>query len=363
MLRFLDRADLRGGDLAVPAEDHGERQDAGAVAERRGELDRVEAADEDRESSCPARRRTAGPCRAGRSRCRRTAGPRSPYFSWSFTKIGISSRHGAHHVAQKFTTSTLPRHCSSDCGRPSRSGSCAAVSAASRAARASSGRGAPGVVARTRPRRGERRATRRRSAAHSRAPRQRRHCAARSKARTWSSTLAKRSAGWKPITRKPSISRPSRSKKMMPGGPNSRKRLSSAWCSAALAVTSAWIFDDVRQPLAHLRIAERVALHLLARDAPVGIEVEHHRAPARGRDGAVELAAGIDARERDAASAPDAAPRSPASGCSTSRPPESAPTRNAMPGDERDHADAFGEAVEAARAPAAADRSPAGRCR
>ena len=37
-------------------------------------------------------------------------------------KCGISSRHGAHHVAQKFTTTTLPRHWPMDCSLPLVSG-------------------------------------------------------------------------------------------------------------------------------------------------------------------------------------------------------------------------------------------------
>src|SRR5690349_15844721 len=32
----------------------------------------------------------------------------SPYFSWSFTKLGISMRQGPHHVAQKSRIITLP---------------------------------------------------------------------------------------------------------------------------------------------------------------------------------------------------------------------------------------------------------------
>src|SRR5687767_2812837 len=47
---------------------------------------------------------------------------------WAFTNIGISSRHGAHHVAQKLTTTSLPRHWASDWAVPSTSGSVTASS-------------------------------------------------------------------------------------------------------------------------------------------------------------------------------------------------------------------------------------------
>jgi len=35
--------------------------------------------------------------------------PRPPYSCCQATKRGISVRHGAHHVAQKFSRTTLPR--------------------------------------------------------------------------------------------------------------------------------------------------------------------------------------------------------------------------------------------------------------
>ena len=44
--------------------------------------------------------------------------PRPPSSAWARTNSGISSRHGAHQVAQKLTTSTLPRHCASVCSVP-----------------------------------------------------------------------------------------------------------------------------------------------------------------------------------------------------------------------------------------------------
>src|SRR5436190_21585359 len=37
------------------------------------------------------------------------------YFSWSWMKLGISIRHGPHHVAQKSTITTLPRNASRLC--------------------------------------------------------------------------------------------------------------------------------------------------------------------------------------------------------------------------------------------------------
>src|SRR5688500_1804418 len=45
---------------------------------------------------------------------------------------------------------------------------------------------------------------------------------------------------------------------------------------------------------AHSRVAEGERLHLLARDAPVGIEIEHHRPPGRGEP-AFQLAERRDA--------------------------------------------------------------------
>src|SRR6185437_4889239 len=48
--------------------------------------------------------------------------PLAPCAACVRTKWGISSRHGPHQVAQKFTTTTLPRHCASGCSRPARSG-------------------------------------------------------------------------------------------------------------------------------------------------------------------------------------------------------------------------------------------------
>src|SRR5688572_2939026 len=65
--------------------------------------------------------------------------PRAPYWLWSFTKSGISSLHGPHHVAQKFTTTTLPRQSPIVCGRPSRSGSCKRNKASRPASPAGSG--------------------------------------------------------------------------------------------------------------------------------------------------------------------------------------------------------------------------------
>ena len=52
--------------------------------------------------------------------------PFARYFSCILTSIGISSRHGAHQVAQKLTTSTWPRHWLSFCGLFSRSGNASA---------------------------------------------------------------------------------------------------------------------------------------------------------------------------------------------------------------------------------------------
>src|ERR1700723_74269 len=45
----------------------------------------------------------------------------SLYFLASPVRIGISSRHGGHHVAQKFKITTLPCHCAVETTLPSRS--------------------------------------------------------------------------------------------------------------------------------------------------------------------------------------------------------------------------------------------------
>src|ERR1017187_388659 len=50
------------------------------------------------------------------------------YFLCTLINAGISSRQGAHQVAQKFTTSTLPRQWESGCGLPLRSSSDAVIS-------------------------------------------------------------------------------------------------------------------------------------------------------------------------------------------------------------------------------------------
>src|SRR5207249_792368 len=47
-----------------------------------------------------------------------TTSPRSRYFFWSSSKPGISLRHGAHQVAQKSTSATLPRSSSEENSRP-----------------------------------------------------------------------------------------------------------------------------------------------------------------------------------------------------------------------------------------------------
>src|SRR5689334_13235712 len=56
--------------------------------------------------------------------------PFPPYSDCALMNSGISSRHGAHHVAQKLTTITLPRHCASGCSLPEASGSERPASAA-----------------------------------------------------------------------------------------------------------------------------------------------------------------------------------------------------------------------------------------
>src|SRR5687768_4917739 len=38
-----------------------------------------------------------------------TSNPLSLYFSWMLLMLGISARHGGHQVAQKSTSTTLPR--------------------------------------------------------------------------------------------------------------------------------------------------------------------------------------------------------------------------------------------------------------
>src|SRR2546426_7310702 len=55
--------------------------------------------------------------------------PRSTLFPYTTlfrsccrrSRPGISSRHGGHHVAQKFSTTTLPRYSDSACGESSAS--------------------------------------------------------------------------------------------------------------------------------------------------------------------------------------------------------------------------------------------------
>ena len=86
------------------------------------------------------------------------------------------------------------------------------------------------------------------------------------------------------------------------------------------------------------RVAEGEALHLLARDAPVGIEVEHHR-PARrcavAASSSATLRTGVNAqRARWRRRAPRARW---ASGCSGSVPPEAAPT-SCSSAEDRQHA-------------------------
>src|SRR5712691_3589427 len=50
-----------------------------------------------------------------------TVKPRGPYFCWNSISQGISTRQGPHHVAQKFTSTTLPLYCASVTSLPSRS--------------------------------------------------------------------------------------------------------------------------------------------------------------------------------------------------------------------------------------------------
>src|SRR5689334_16115799 len=47
--------------------------------------------------------------------------PSAEYRGANLLSIGISSRHGPHHVAQKFKTTILPRNSASDTGLPVRS--------------------------------------------------------------------------------------------------------------------------------------------------------------------------------------------------------------------------------------------------
>ena len=67
-----------------------------------------------------------------------------------------------------------------------------------------------------------------------------------------------------PTTRMPSRSLPSPSKKMIPGGPNRPKRLSSALCASLLAVTSAlsssiWPMRSATR--ASLKVKRSISLH------------------------------------------------------------------------------------------------------
>src|SRR6266581_2782214 len=51
----------------------------------------------------------------------RTVKPRELYFSWSSISQGISMRQGVHQVAQKFTSTTLPRYWFKETSWPCRS--------------------------------------------------------------------------------------------------------------------------------------------------------------------------------------------------------------------------------------------------
>ncbi len=133
-----------------------------------------------------------------------------------------------------------------------------------------------------------------------------------------------------PTTRMPSRSLPSASKKMMPGGPNRPKRLSSALCSSLLAVTSA-LSSSMRPMRSATRgVAEGEALHLLARHAPVGIEVEQHRAVGL-RQAGISSAMEFTFSNCGTFAGAAAWARRIDSGCSGSREPASAPTRIAAP--------------------------------
>src|SRR5437588_8738662 len=45
--------------------------------------------------------------------------PSCPYLRAAATRSGVSARHGGHHVAKKFTTTTWPRKLDRLSGRPS----------------------------------------------------------------------------------------------------------------------------------------------------------------------------------------------------------------------------------------------------
>src|SRR5207253_6810193 len=76
--------------------------------------------------------------------------PLGPNSRCARTNSGISSRQGAHQVAQKLTTTTLPRHWESDCSWPEMSGSDSEKSAfASRGARSQTASATPPASART----------------------------------------------------------------------------------------------------------------------------------------------------------------------------------------------------------------------
>ena len=71
----------------------------------------------------------------------------------------------------------------------------------------------------------------------------------------------------------------------MPGGPKRLNRLSSALSSALLRGHVGLEQQRPGQPGLHRRIGEGEALHLLARHAPVGVEVEHDRATGAAQHG------------------------------------------------------------------------------
>ena len=80
---------------------------------------------------------------------------------------------------------------------------------------------------------------------------------------------------------RPRLRAPRHRRTACPGGPKSWKRRSSSRSCAPLAVTSALSSSAPARRACTRGVGEREALHLLARDAPVGVEVEHHRASGR----------------------------------------------------------------------------------
>ena len=159
------------------------------------------------------------------------------------------------------------------------------------------------------------------------------------------------------MTRGLAISRPRASKNSDARRPEQAEALQQRAILGAVGVTSACSSSSPPAAL-HGRVGEGEALHLLARDAPVGIEVEHHRRPAgcsSARRARRRCASRVKAQRRLGAAAPRRAPGAPAAAAGRA-PPDAAPTNCSRPHGEHQR----GAAPQAV--PAAACAAPRARC-